>query len=281
MTVKLLVDWKDPASGRTYLVGNLATLDAGTETGLVAAKLADSNLTGGTAYATPAKPESVDETHIAAFSLAPDGTPTGLVGPGGGVVALPKPDGNTCVILGDSLTGQNLLIGAIAVSGELSAYNPPASYVSATNDKGYMSWLQVLSGNAFVPLFNAGVSGNRSDQILARVSSVTAYSPKWVFELSGTNDVSQLVAFYGGNGTLAETTTIANRKAIWAQLIAAGSRVVAMSIPIPSSASAWTAAQIGLVCRINRQLKDYCQQNGIFWVDITAATTDVANTTGY
>lgn len=44
MTIRLLVDWKQ------YKAGNLATLDAGTETGLVAAKQADTNLAGGVPY---------------------------------------------------------------------------------------------------------------------------------------------------------------------------------------------------------------------------------------
>lgn len=55
MTVKLLMDWPDSRNGRQYVAGNLVTTDAGTETGLVAAKMADSTLTGGTTYveATP------------------------------------------------------------------------------------------------------------------------------------------------------------------------------------------------------------------------------------
>ena len=53
MTVKLLVDWVDSRDGKNYLVGNLLTTDAGTESGLVAARLATSTLTGGTAYAPP------------------------------------------------------------------------------------------------------------------------------------------------------------------------------------------------------------------------------------
>lgn len=55
MTIRLLVDWKQ------YKAGNLATLDAGTETGLVAAKQADTNLAGGTPYTAPVPPESNDE----------------------------------------------------------------------------------------------------------------------------------------------------------------------------------------------------------------------------
>lgn len=53
MTVKLLMDWPDSRNGRQYVAGNLLTTDAGTETGLVNAKMATSNLTGGTNYVAP------------------------------------------------------------------------------------------------------------------------------------------------------------------------------------------------------------------------------------
>ena len=54
MTVRLLIDWYDSRNGRQYVAGNLLTTDAGTESGLVAAKVADANLAGGTNYvATP------------------------------------------------------------------------------------------------------------------------------------------------------------------------------------------------------------------------------------
>ena len=53
MTVKLLMDWPDSRNGKNYLAGNLLTTDAGTESGLVAAKMATSTLSGGTDYVPP------------------------------------------------------------------------------------------------------------------------------------------------------------------------------------------------------------------------------------
>jgi hypothetical protein len=211
---------------------------------------------------------------------------TGWIGlsVGGAIAPLTKSDGLTCIILGDSITGQNLINGFTANGmASLQSYNPPitSQFYSATQDKGYMSWLQVFSGNAFVPLFNGGVAGQRTDQILARTETALAYAPKFVFELSGTNDVSQLTAFYGDNSALAETTIIANRKAIWGKCMATGARVVALSIPTPASGIAWSAARMGLLYRVNRQLKDFCLTNGILWVDIAASVVDTANTSGY
>ena len=53
MTVRLLVAWEDSRDGKKYKPNNLLTTDAGTESGLVASKQADTNLTGGTAYVAP------------------------------------------------------------------------------------------------------------------------------------------------------------------------------------------------------------------------------------
>lgn len=50
MTVRLLAAYTDPNTGKRYKVGNLLTTDAATETGLVNAKQADTNLAGGTAW---------------------------------------------------------------------------------------------------------------------------------------------------------------------------------------------------------------------------------------
>lgn len=61
MTVRLLVDFKDPADGKQYVVGNLYT-SAANEAGLIVTKQATSDLTGGTAWVDPVVPESIDET---------------------------------------------------------------------------------------------------------------------------------------------------------------------------------------------------------------------------
>jgi len=52
MTVKLLADRR--IDGKDFIVGNLCATDAATEAGLIAAKLAIADLTGGTAYVPPA-----------------------------------------------------------------------------------------------------------------------------------------------------------------------------------------------------------------------------------
>lgn len=60
MTVKLLVGWKDPRTGREYKCSDLLTTDPATETGLVSAKQADTNLSGGNAWVPPASQNTID-----------------------------------------------------------------------------------------------------------------------------------------------------------------------------------------------------------------------------
>ncbi|MGL6245641.1 hypothetical protein [Pseudomonas sp.] len=72
MTVKLLCDWEDSRTGRRYKSGNLLTTDAGTEAGLVAAKLADMNLTGGTNYISPVVDKQIFPV-IAEFNSVTEG----------------------------------------------------------------------------------------------------------------------------------------------------------------------------------------------------------------
>lgn len=82
MTVKLLQDWYDTETQRQYRGGNLLTKDANTEAGLIALKMADANLTGGTAYQAPVVSRNLNPP--AALALDPaTGAPVGLVGPSG------------------------------------------------------------------------------------------------------------------------------------------------------------------------------------------------------
>ena len=60
MTVKLLVGWKDPRTGREYKCSDLLTTDPATETGLVSAKQADTNLSGGNAWTPPPAQNNTD-----------------------------------------------------------------------------------------------------------------------------------------------------------------------------------------------------------------------------
>ena len=109
------------------------------------------------------------------------------------------PDGRaTLVVLGDSLTAP---IGR--------------------DDADWLQWAD--PEGRFELLANAGVPGERTDQILARVESdVIVPGPEWATVLAGTNDV---------NADVDAMTIIANLTAIYDQLAAAQIGIIALTLP--------------------------------------------------
>lgn len=121
MTVKMLMDWPDSRDGKQYVAGNLLTTDAGTETGLVDAKMATTTLTGGTAYVAPVAQTQYHPV-MASTNL------TGVVrysGPG-------IPDRSFPVILAQSAVPVGIAqSGTVAADGTITFANPmPNSYSS-------------------------------------------------------------------------------------------------------------------------------------------------------
>ncbi len=108
------------------------------------------------------------------------------------------------VLFGDSLTEQN--------------YTAPNLL-----DRGYFNWANYALGSPLDVLKYAGVSGNTTAQMLARINAdVIAERPQWVIVLGGINDI---------NGLATADTITANLGAIYARCRAAGARVIACTIP--------------------------------------------------
>ena len=115
---------------------------------------------------------------------------------------------------------------------------------------------------------NAGVPGDRSDQLLNRLSSIMALGPEAAFVLIGTNDANQLVPL----------TTFQNN------IMTIASRIKSYGIPlvigtVPPRDSATSAAIHLLIAQYNIWLRLWAPRNGIKLVDVNAALTD--KTTGY
>lgn len=93
--------------------------------------------------------------------------------------------------------------------------------VGSGSEKDWLRWAD--PDGRFELLANAGVGGERTDQILARVEAdVLAHNPQWVTVLGGTNDVSQDVG---------AEPIIFNLTRIYDLLDAAGIRFIAITIP--------------------------------------------------
>jgi len=157
----------------------------------------------------------------------------------------------TAVIFGDSITQRNGP-GPIPNPGETATYHW---------SKGYFSWFNMLTGKKLRMIKNAGIGGNTTTQMLARIQAdVLSYNPGWCFVLGGVNDASA--------NTLA-SVTIANLDSIYTQLSAAGIRVVALT-PWPSNTS--TTAQKTELYKVNEWIRKQQQLRKDFYMVDTAST---------
>ncbi|QGZ99431.1 SGNH/GDSL hydrolase family protein [Dehalobacter restrictus] len=150
---------------------------------------------------------------------------------------------NTAVITGDSLT--QLGYGESATAYSLMS-------------EGYFNWANILLGQRFTLLNNAGVGGYRSDQCLSELETkVLPYKPNYCFVCIGVNDVTQGIAY---------ATTIANIKAIYDTLLAAGIRVI--TFPVPPCSSHTTTDQITAAVKITEFIMNYSEATpGLYFID--------------
>lgn len=139
------------------------------------------------------------------------------------------------------------------------------------------SWVNHLSAKLagrLTLLGNAGVSGNNSSEMLARLQSdVIALGPEWCFMMSTVNDISTAKAI-----TLSQQIT--NITTIYQQLAAAGIKFAIATIGpwfnMSPSVSPLTNAQKAQRSQYNAWLKDFCQKNNIPCIDEYAYVADPA-----
>lgn len=157
---------------------------------------------------------------------------------------------NTLVAFGDSITANCNQIGSTSVIGSNS-----------------MSWIEsanAQAGSPMVLLANLGVSGNTTTQMLARVSTVVAYSPRFCLVLGGQNDS------LSSTGTV--TTSYNNLVSIYQALMAAGIYVIAVSV-LPDSQGVTDQSKAKL--RLNALLLQYWRgRRGGEFVDLYRTVND-------
>lgn len=165
---------------------------------------------------------------------------------------------NTFVIFGDSITANNGF--------------PDNS--KARNANGYWDWAQLKSGNRTVLLANAGVSGDTTAMMLARIqTSVIQYHPKFVVVEGGINDIRQ---------GMASTTIIANLNSIKTLLLADGSKVILTTILPYTVANGASQAQGIVWAAVNNWIRQQAQTNpNVYIVDFASAYIDATNAALY
>lgn len=151
----------------------------------------------------------------------------------------------TIVWLGDSIT-------------ELGGDNPISGASSPNyNGNGFWPWAQAFMGWPLETLKNAGWFGQRTDEILARMTAgVYAFTPDWCHVLAGTNDISQAIAL---------STIKTNLTAILDGLEAHGIRPIIGTIPPRST---YTGTQLNDLLALNAWIRSQARsRRGVIVVD--------------
>lgn len=141
------------------------------------------------------------------------------------------PGSNVTALLGDSLMAHNNIFDAGG-----GTYYIPAS--------GWFWWANARLRGALPLLLNAGVPGDRTEQIRARVGAVIESGARIVVEDGGTNDV---------DAERSAASIITNRTATQDALLAAGMKVVAAEIP---PRNGWSTAQRSTARAVNAWLAE-------------------------
>lgn len=139
MTIRLLTPYSK------YPGNAIVTLDAATEAGLIAAKQASSDTTGGVLWVEPAVP---NQRYSAQIEVAPSGALVGVVGVNGKVTPIPA-IGNTLGVIGDSRDDQ--------------AFNTVVNGLSTqTNANSYRSlkWALEIGGQCFRVVADSSLAGS-------------------------------------------------------------------------------------------------------------------------
>jgi lysophospholipase L1-like esterase len=146
---------------------------------------------------------------------------------------------------------------------------PQSSYVYGT----YTHWAGVarsLLGHRHNDGLCAGVGGETSTQIAARVGAVVASAPTYCMVDSGVNDI--------GTGVAGSATVIANLTTIIDTLTAAGIKPIVLTMT--PSVFINTPAKLADAGRVNDWIKALPTTRGVNVIDWRAAVADFASTTG-
>ena len=161
------------------------------------------------------------------------------------------------IIFGDSITAQN-------------GFDGPESIVTTgfpVSSRGYFAWANAYLGQRFRWVRNAGIGGNTTTQMLARVQSdVLAYTSDWVIVCGGANDVTNDVP---------TATIMDNLTAILDALRADGRRVLLTTVPPSTNVN--TAPRQAVIHAVNDWIRALpTSRPDVVVADVWRATVDPA-----
>lgn len=165
---------------------------------------------------------------------------------------------NTAIIIGPSLEEQN--------GGPADLLDPVSG--TSLRARGWWTWMNAYLHQAFTLVRNAGVGGNRYDQMLARFDTdVLAYDSDWVFIGSPTNSVTN------GDSTATITGQLTE---MLDKCAAAGRRVVVHCIPPRDQFT--TADKKRVVAEVNEFIFNLANtRRGVIPVDVWSPLANTSN----
>jgi len=203
---------------------------------------------------------------VPTYSLASDGTPTGLVGPSGQVMQLRN--ANTLAIIGDSVSALWRSVGAT---------------ISERNPKGYITWALALSKDRLTVVSDQSLGGSMLTGAGAGTNISATQLP-----LAIASGAGHLLVQGGVNDFFQAGAAVADVKAAWLTIvnsaIAAGMTVWWVIAPTVNSAySSYSVAAQGKMLEVNdwirQQASTQYAKRGVFVVDLAAVVVDPASTT--
>lgn len=138
--------------------------------------------------------------------------------------------------------------------------------------RGIFNWANILMGQKFKRIYNAGIGGNTTAQMLARIKTdVLDKRPDICFILGGENDFS---------GGVSLATTQGNLDQIYKILANAG--IIPILATMYVGESGWAnSANILKIVQFNAWLREYAYRNGLLLCDLHKAVVNPSDTTGY
>lgn len=164
-----------------------------------------------------------------------------------------RPKGGRFAILGDSIAAG---IGYFASGGQVDM---------SIGEFSAGSWFQqfcLASGGAARQVYNGGIPGNTTTQMLARLSTITALAIDYCFIQGSINDISQGIA---------QATTLANIDTIAKALRAKGIEPILTTVQ-PNNTGPGT--HFAATTKLNAAIVSYAAVNGIACIDFYGLLVD-------
>lgn len=195
-----------------------------------------------------------------------DGLVVGISANNAVLPIVPPDNSNTIVLFGDSITANNNV-----TNGQPAPNNTMIQW--KLSDIGYFTWANIKLKNAFKVIRNSAISGQRTDQLLARVQTdVINYHPDWCLLMAGTNDV---------NGGISASTIVSNLRSIYQALVASGIKVIACSMIPNNTFNSGSTAVKDTFSYVNNWIRQYAKSNNmIYYVDTFSSIYDGSTACG-